>query len=151
MAKQHSRIRVSFDKKIKILEVSLGEGENDLSAIIKEHYGEECPIGAVALSASAGKLKVAGVVPHSKGEAFRRRHPDVHVVIGEDDISDTLKDSKKAITIFERSLNTPSLSQQARQIEDLWDRSTEEVRRELRYDPRWGQLLKRNRMITLID
>lgn len=151
MANQHSRIRVSFDKKIKILEVSLGEGENDISAIIKEHFGEECALGVTALSATGGKLRIAGPVPFSKDKGFRRRHPDIHVTINEDDISDTLKDAKKAIARFEKILNTPSLSQQALQIEDLWDRSTEDVRRELRYDPRWNALQKRNRHIVLID
>lgn len=147
----NSRIRVSFDRKIKILEVSLNEGENDINAIIKEHYGEECPIGAVALSATAGKLKIAGVVPYSKDQKFRARHPDVHVVIGSDDISDTMKDKKKALARFTQALNIPSLTNQAAMIEDLWDRSTADVRRELRYDPRWDQLLKRNKMITLVE
>lgn len=151
MAKQPQRIRVTFDQKIKILEVSLGEGESDINAIIKEHYGEECPIGATALSATAGKLKIAGPVPYSKGEKFRHRHPDVNVVIGTDDISDTLKDVKKAKTKFEQALNNPSLTNQAAQIEDLWDRATDEVKRELRYDSRWSPMLKRNRMIVLVD
>jgi hypothetical protein len=151
MAKQPQRIRVTFDQKIKILEVSLGEGESDINAIIKEHYGEECPIGATALSATAGKLKIAGPVPHSKDESFRRRHPDVTVVIGEDDISDTLKDVKKAKAKFEQALNTPSLNGQATQIENLWDRATEEVKRALLRDPRWIPMMNRNKMITLVN